>query len=182
MRSVFELVLVLLMLVYAGRLRAQDTTVSRFGKSDYLTADPTGLVREYVSPPGPRYPRSMEESRIRGSSVLVYVIDTTGMVAVETATFLNDVPKEFMSAVCDFLPKLRFKPFVLADMKWRVLLVDMYSFNWLMPDTTHLNAAIRLQKQKQEEFATEPIEKVLASLNNHPHCGRPAGAGAAAKN
>jgi hypothetical protein len=124
----------------------------------------------------------MEESRVRGSSVLAYVIDTTGMVAVETATFLNDTPKEFMSAVCDYLPKLRFKPFVLADMKWRVLLVDMYSFNWLIPDTTHLNAAIRLQKQKQEEFATQPIEKVLASLNNHRHCGRAAAVGSDAKN
>lgn len=102
--------------------------------------------------------------------MLAYVIDTTGMVVLKSATFLNETPKEFMEAVCNFLPTLRFKPFVVAGMKWRVLLVDMYSFNWLIPDTTHLNAAVRLQHQKQEEFSTEPIDKAIESLMNRPHC------------
>lgn len=160
-------------------LHAQDTTGSRFGDLSTLTADPTGLVRERGLRVGPRYPRSLVAGRKTGSPVLVYVIDTTGLVEVETATFLNEPPvdSEFAAAVCDFLPNIRFKPFVVADMKWRVLLVDMYSFdvsfNLPQPDTAKIHAASRFQHQKQEEFATEPIVKAIASLERLPHCARP---------
>lgn len=151
---------------------AQDSASYRFGDVGNITADPTGLVRDRAHPPAPRYPASLEKNRITGGVVVAYVIDTTGLIDVQSATFLNDPSPEFLSATCAFLPKLRFEPFVVGDQKWRLLLVDMYSFNWLVVDTAKVNSASRMQRQKQEEFATEPIEKATASLERLPHCPR----------
>ncbi len=151
---------------------AQDSASSRFGDVGNITADPTGLIREMLHPPAPRYPTNPEGKRVTGGVVLAYVIDTTGAIDVQSASFLNDPPQEFLTTTCAFLPKLRFKPFVVANQKWRVLYVDSYSFNWLVADTAKVHAVSRMQNQKQEEFSTEPIERATASLERLPHCPR----------
>jgi hypothetical protein len=72
--------------------------------------------------------------------------------------------------VCDLLPKLRFQPFLVADQKWRVLLVKMFAFNiWPEADT----AAATLAAHTQENFATKPIVKVIPQLVSLPHCDSP---------
>jgi hypothetical protein len=65
----------------------------------------------------------LQEKAITGALVAAFVIDTTGRVELETASFLRTSRPEFVKAVCDLLPKLRFQPFVVGDQKWRVLLV-----------------------------------------------------------
>jgi hypothetical protein len=108
---------------------------------------------------------------INAAPVVAYVIDTTGRIELETVSFLNATPPEFIDAVCAFLPAKRFEPFVVADQKWRVLLVDMYGFNhWKDRDTTMLNVAWLLKKASQEEFATSPMSKVVGRLDPLPHC------------
>ena len=63
------------------------------------------------------------------------------------------------------------QPFVVVDRKWRVLLVAMFAFNKLMVrDTARLHAASALSARSQEEFSTEPIDKVVAHLVPLPHC------------
>jgi hypothetical protein len=163
-------------------LGAQAPETARFKDPEGITADPTGLLRDRSDPasrPGPRYPRDLEDTDIIGESVVAFVIDTTGRVELETASFLNTSRPEFEKAVCEFLPTARFQPFVVIDRKWRVLLVEMFAFNKLMlRDTARLRAASALSTRSQEEFSTEPIGKVVAHLEPLPHCdGLASGAG-----
>ncbi len=158
----------------AARLPAQTVASSRFHDPDGITADPTGLRRDTsvkMPRPGPRYPQEHEARGIHAAAVVAYIIDTTGRIELETVSFLNRSAPEIIDAVCAFLPTKRFEPFVVADQKWRVLLVEMYGFTtWRDPDTTMLNAAKSLEKRSQEEFATSPISKAVARLDLLPHC------------
>jgi hypothetical protein len=148
-------------------LSAQTTNLTRFKDPEGITADPTGLRRDTSVRAFPRYPRGLQEKGITGAPVAAFVIDTTGGVELETASFLNASRPEFARAVCDLLPKLRFQPFMVGDQKSRVLLVEMFAFNnWPMPDS----AASALAAHRQEEFATKPIGKVVEQLVSLPHC------------
>lgn len=157
-----------------GSLGAQAPEATRFKDPEGITADPTGLLRDTSDPltrPGPRFPREFMGRGIIGESVVAFVIDTTGRVELETASFLNTSRPEFEKAVCEFLPTARFQPFVVVDRKWRVLLVESFAFNTLaMRDTASLHAASALSARSQEEFSTEPIGKVVAHLTPLPHC------------
>jgi len=151
-------------------LGAQATNLNRFKDPEGITADPTGLHRDTSVRAFPRYPRGLQERGITGAPVAAFVIDTTGRVELETASFLNTSRPEFAKAVCDLLPKLRFQPFIVGDQKWRVLLVEMFAFNnWPAPDST----ASALAAHSQEDFATRPIVKVVEQLVSFPHCDSP---------
>lgn len=122
----------------------------------------------------PKYPFDLRTQQPTGSPVVAFVIDTTGRVEQETATFLNESRKEFVRAVCDVLPRLRFQPFLLDGRKWRVLLVTTYGFNnWAKLDTATLNAASALVRKSQEAFSTKPISTVIEQLVPLPHCDSP---------
>jgi hypothetical protein len=165
--------LIAALVLIAAKLPAQSMISSRFRDPDGITADPTGLRRDTtvrVSPPGPRIPRGKEG--ITATPVVAYVIDTTGRVELETASFLTFSPAEFIDAVCAFLPKQRFEPFLVADRKSRVLLVQLFGFtNWKHFDRAKIDAAQALVTQSQEEFSTSPISKVVARLDPLPHFG-----------
>jgi hypothetical protein len=151
-------------------LGAQATNLNRFKDPEGITADPTGLHRDTSVRAFPKYPRGLQERAITGAPVAAFVIDTTGRVELETASFLNTSRPAFAKAVCDLLPKLRFQPFIVGDQKWRVLLVEMFAFNnWPAPDS----AASALAAHSQEDFATKPIVKVVEQLVSLPHCDSP---------
>jgi len=162
--------------LFAAELRAQSTASSRFRDPEGISADPTGLRRDTsvkVVPGGPHYPWDLQMRGITAVPVVAYVIDTTGRVELETVSFLNSSPTEFVAAVCAFLPKLRFEPFVVGDIKSRVLLVELYGFTtWKHMDRGGLNASKMLVAQSQEEFSTSPISRVVARLDPLPHCTR----------
>jgi len=170
------MLLIAALVLGAAKLSGQAGVSSRFHDPDGITADPTGLRRDTsvrVSPPGPRYPRSQEATGIIAVPVVAYVIDTTGRVELETASFLNSSPAEFIDAVCAFLPKLRFEPFIVGDRKTRVLLVEQYGFiPWRHLDRANLKAYKNLVAQSQEEFSTSPMSRVVAKLDPLPHCAR----------
>lgn len=157
--------------VLATELDAQTTKVTRFQDPEGITADPTGLLRDHTVLAFPKYPLDLELAEITGAPVIAFVIDTTGRVELKTATFLNRPRPEFAKAVCDVLPRLQFQPFLVADRKWRVLLVQMYAFTTLaVPDTARRLAASTLAAQSQEDFATKPIANVIEQLMMLPHC------------
>jgi len=176
MTSSGSAILIAALVLAARDIPAQSPASTRFHDPAGITADPTGLRPDTtvrVSPPGPRYPQSEEFKGRTAAPVVAYVIDTTGRVEFETITFLNSTPPKFADAVCAFLPKLKFEPFIVADQKWRVLLVQMYGFNtWRHLDRSMLDAASTLVKASQEAFSTLPISKVVARLDSLPHCER----------
>jgi hypothetical protein len=155
----------------SSTLGAQTTNPNRFRDPEGITADPTGLLRDTSVRAYPRYPRALQEEGIVGSMVVAFVIDTTGRVEMETASFVKTSRPEFVKAVCDLLPKLRFQPFLVGDQKWRVLLVESFAFNnWPEPDS----GASALAAHSQEDFSTKPIANVVDQLLSLPHCDSPA--------
>jgi hypothetical protein len=164
------------LLLFAPALPAQSTTSSRFRDPGGITGDPTGLRRDTsvkVIPGGPHYPWEQQMRGITAVPVVAYVLDTTGRVEIETVSFLNSSPAEFVDAVCAFLPKLRFEPFIVGDIKSRVLLVELYGFTtWKHLDRGGLKASQTLVTQSQEEFSTSPMARVVARLEALPHCRR----------
>ena len=159
--------LCLCVVAFGGSLGAQAADQNRFRDPEGITADPTGLLRDPSVRAFPKYPREFMEKGIAGSMVAAYVIDTTGRVELETASFVKSSRREFVKAVCDLLPKLRFQPFLVGDQKWRVLLVESFAFNNKFEADAR---AIALAKQSQEEFSTKPIVNVVKQLVSLPHC------------
>ena len=164
-------------IVASACAHATGAPVNRFHDPASITADPTGLRRDTtvrLHPPGPSYPRTEVRKGRTAAQVVAYVIDTTGHVEFETITFLNSTPGKFSDAVCAFVPKQKFEPFIVANQKWRVLLVQMFGFNtWRnLDDRSMIDAADALVKKSQEEFSTSPISQVVARLETLPHCGK----------
>ena len=152
---------------------AQAPNVNRFKDPTGITADPTGLRRDTSVRVHPRYPRGLEEKAITGAPVVAYVIDTTGRVELETASFVRSSRPEFIKAVCEMLPQFRFQPFLIGDQKWRVLLVESFAFNnWPEADSS----AATLAARSQENFSTRPIATVVKELEPLPHCDSPSAA------
>lgn len=147
----------------------------RFRDPERTTADPTGLRPDRTAMVPPAYPPRLLGKNIIGAPIVAFVIDTTGRVEIETASFVSVARPEFAKAVCDVLPKLKYEPFLVGDQKSRVLVVMMFGFDMVVvPDTTTLRAASVLAHRTQEEFATQPIERVIAHLDSLPHCDSPA--------
>ena len=158
------------LIALGGTLDAQATNLNRFKDPEGITADPTGLRRDTSVRVFPRYPRGLQVRGITGAPVVAFVIDTTGRIELETASFVRTSRPELIKAVCDLLPTFRFQPFLVGDQKWRVLLVEMFAFNtWPEPDT----AAANLAAHSQEDFATKPIVRVVEQLVSLPHCESP---------
>lgn len=171
-----RLLLISALLFVVAEAAAQTTVSTRFRDPEGISADPTGLRRDTsvkVIPGGPRYPYAQQVRGITAVPVVAYVIDTTGRIELETVSFLNSSPAEFVDAVCVFLPKLRFEPFVVGDIKSRVLLVELYGFTtWKHLDRGGLKASQALVAQSQEEFSTSPMSRVVSRLDPLPHCRR----------
>jgi len=148
-----------------------DTSRTRFRDPEHITGDPTGLRVDFNGLMAPRYPDDARAAERTSVPVVAFVVDTTGHVEVETASFLNDPPPEFRDAVCKALPEILFHPLVLDGQKQRVLLVQLYAFNTLKtPDSIGLARADSITRARQERFGTRPVTDVIPELERLPHC------------
>ena len=168
--SVFVVALAALGLAAPVGAQAPNTG-ARFRDPAHITGDPTGLRQFPPIGVGPRYPNRARANEQTAAPVVAFLIDTMGRVELPTASFLNDAEPEFQRSICDMLPKLRFEPLVIAGQKMRVLLVQFYGFNTLAtPDDAGSIRAAALMYERQEEFATQPVENVIPDLELLPHC------------
>jgi hypothetical protein len=169
------LAVLLITLTLAHPVGAQEAkTGTRFRDPAHITGDPTGLRLSTLI--GPRYPDRARAAEQTAAPVVAFVVDTVGRVELSTASFLDDAEPVFREAVCEMLPQLRFEPLVLAEQKMRVLLVQFYAFNTLVtPDLAGQARAQALMNERQEAYATQPVENVIPELERRPHCGSPKG-------
>jgi hypothetical protein len=143
----------------------------RFRDPASITGDPTGL--RLIPPIGhfPRYPDRERAADHTAAPVVAYVVDTAGVVELPTASFLDDSNPEFQKSICELLPWLRFVPLAVAGQKMRVLYVQFYAFNTVTaPDSAGIARASALMHQRQEAYATQPVENVIPELERRPHC------------
>ena len=76
----------------------------------------------------PAYPPALLDKHIMGYVSARYVVDTTG--SADTASFevMNSTNPEFIAAVRDALPRMRFKPAKIGETKVRQLVEQMFTF------------------------------------------------------
>jgi hypothetical protein len=144
---------------------------SRFRNPEEIAV--VGAVKrpDPISRAFPKYPSDLERNQISGAAIVAYVIDTTGYVEIETASFLDVTRQEFADAVCDYLPKIRYAPFVVVDKKVRILIVQTHLFMVSRdPDSPEIVNAERLRSRSEEEFAKIPIIAVVDTLRKLRHC------------
>jgi hypothetical protein len=119
----------------------------------------------------PKFPSDLASRMISGAVAVAYVIDTTGRVELGSASFLNATHHEFANAVCDYLPKVRYQPFLVGERKLRILVVQLHEF--IAPGGSHspeISDALRLQSRTEDEFMKTPVIRIVNELEKLPHC------------
>jgi hypothetical protein len=84
----------------------------------------------------PAYPLKMLQAHISGVVAAQYVVDTTGFADTSSFHVLNLPRPEFIQAVKDVLPYMRFEPAKIGKMRVRQLVEQQFSFKISDVDTT----------------------------------------------
>lgn len=87
----------------------------------------TAVVRT-ASSAAPAYPLKLLEQRIQGFVNAQYVVDTTGFADTTTFVVLQATHQDFVAAVRDALPYMRFQPAKIGENKVRQLVQQQFSF------------------------------------------------------
>lgn len=80
--------------------------------------------------PRPRYPEGLREAYIEGEVLVQFVVDTLGQADMRTFRLLGprQVYREFLQAVIDVLPKMRFSPAVYRGCKVKQMVQLPFAF------------------------------------------------------
>jgi len=87
----------------------------------------TAVVRTANSA-APAYPLNLLQARIEGYVHARYIVDTTGFADTASFTVLKATNPEFVSAVKDALPYMRFQPAKIGPNRVRQLVQQQFSF------------------------------------------------------
>jgi outer membrane biosynthesis protein TonB len=84
----------------------------------------------------PAYPLKLLQQHISGSVAAQYIVDTTGFADTSSFHVLNTPRPEFIQAVKDVLPYMRFEPAMIGKAKVRQLVEQQFSFKITDAETT----------------------------------------------
>jgi protein TonB len=76
----------------------------------------------------PLYPKEMLARNIEGSAVMQFVIDSTGLIDMRTITVISATHEEFVRAVRDAMPRMRFRPAMRGLVAVRQLVEQPFKF------------------------------------------------------
>lgn len=122
--------------------RAKDTVTSpavqpsKGEDSVYSILEVDVAVVRAANSAAPAYPLKMLQAHISGAVAAQYVVDTTGFADTASFHVLNSPRPEFIQAVKDVLPYMRFEPAKIGNMKVRQLVEQQFSFKISDVDTT----------------------------------------------
>ena len=122
--------------------RAKDTVTSTpvppsTGEdSVYSVLEVDVAVVRAANSAAPAYPLKMLQQHISGSVAAQYIVDTTGFADTSSFHVLNTPRPEFIQAVKDVLPYMRFEPAKIGSTKVRQLVEQQFSFKISDVDTT----------------------------------------------
>jgi outer membrane biosynthesis protein TonB len=103
----------------------------------------TAVVRAANSA-APAYPLKLLVARIMGSVAARYVVDTTGFADTTSFEVLKPTNPEFVTAVKEALPYMRFTPAKIGSMKVRQLVEQQFTFK--IADTVTVAAPVAKKK------------------------------------
>ena len=84
----------------------------------------------------PAYPLKLLQAHVSGSVAAQYIVDTTGFADTSSFHVLNTPRPEFIQAVKEVLPYMRFEPAKIGNTKVRQLVEQQFSFKITDADTT----------------------------------------------
>jgi protein TonB len=87
----------------------------------------TAVVRSQNSA-APAYPLKLLDAHVMGSVSAQYVVDTTGFADTASFRVLKSTHPEFVAAVREALPYMRFRPAKIGPIKVRQLVEQQFSF------------------------------------------------------
>jgi protein TonB len=108
---------------------------SLLGDSIHLEIDVDSAVQRYAWSAAPEYPLELLRQEIQGNAFVIYVVDTTGAADSSSLQVVKATHQEFVDAVRQALPRMRFRPAVLAGQKVRQLVQQNFAFKIQRPDT-----------------------------------------------
>jgi outer membrane biosynthesis protein TonB len=100
----------------------------------------TAVVRSQNSA-APAYPLKLLEAHVMGMVVARYVVDTTGFADTASFEVLRSTHPEFIAAVRDALPYMRFLPAKIGPLKVRQLVEQNFTFR--INDTTAARPVVK---------------------------------------
>ena len=85
-------------------------------------------MRLASEPVPPRYPESLRRAGVEGDVVVKFVVDTTGMVEMQTVEIVRSTHDAFTAAARETLARLRFFPSTVGERKVKALAVMPFRF------------------------------------------------------
>lgn len=107
--------------------------------SVYSVLEVDVAVARSANSAAPAYPLSMLKAHISGSVKAQYIVDTTGFADTSSLTIMSATHPDFVAAVREALPYMRFEPARIGTMKVRQLVEQQFSFK-ITNDTTTTTA------------------------------------------
>ena len=92
-------------------------------------------VTRYPESAAPAYPPKLLAANVQGSVAAQFIVDTLGMVDTTSFRVLDSTHPEFISAVRNALPGMRFHPAIAHSAKVRQLVQQAFSFKITPPPT-----------------------------------------------
>jgi protein TonB len=81
----------------------------------------------------PAYPKLMMDRGVEGYATMRFVVDSTGTIDMQTVATLDASHREFVEAVREVLPKMRFRPALMGTKPVRQLAEQMFKFEIKKP-------------------------------------------------
>lgn len=84
----------------------------------------------------PAYPKDMLAQNIEGAATMQFVVDSTGLIDMETVRVIAATHREFTQAVREAMPRMRFRPALRGTTAVRQLVEQPFKFAITLPTTT----------------------------------------------
>lgn len=110
--------------------------VPAFGDTVLTELEVDSIVVRDAQSGAPEYPPRLLAARTEGSVFVEYVVDTTGLADSSSFRVIRATHPEFADAVRAALPKMRFRPAVLAGVRVRQLVQQPFTFKIRQPADT----------------------------------------------
>lgn len=137
-----------------------SAAVGRTAPADTVTSDPTPAVAgqdsvfsilevdtavvRTANSAAPAYPLDLLQARVMGYVAARYVVDTTGFADTTSFEVLKATNPEFITAVKEALPYMRFTPAKIGSLKVRQLVEQQFTFK--ITDTTTVGQPVAKKK------------------------------------
>lgn len=126
--------------------RAKDTVTAPAAPpsvgqdSVYSVLDVDVAVARSANSAAPAYPLSMLKAHISGAVKAQYIVDTTGFADTTSLKIMSATNPEFVAAVREALPYMRFEPARIGALKVRQLVEQQFSFK-ITTDSSSMTTA-----------------------------------------